>query len=50
MVDVQAEKIALDQQIKEIQREIDNNLSLTKNQIMEKKRLVNNLIAKKNKL
>lgn len=43
-------KISLDQQIKSIQRELDSNFSLSKAQVMEKKRLMSKLIAEKNKL
>ncbi|TNV72006.1 hypothetical protein FGO68_gene3366 [Halteria grandinella] len=45
-----AEKISIEQQINSLQKEIDNNFGLSKNQIMDKKRLINQLIARKNKL
>lgn len=47
---VAEERLALDQQINALQKEIDTNFSLSKNQVMEKKKLLNQLIAKKNRL
>jgi len=48
--DVAGERRALDQQIKALQMEIDSNFSLSKNQVMEKKKTINRLNAQKNKL
>lgn len=49
-IDNTAEKISIDQQINALQKDIDNNFGLSKNQIMEKKKLINQLIARKNRL
>ena len=43
------EKLAIEQQIKALQKELETNFSLSKNQIMDKKKLVSKLIAQKNK-
>eukprot|EP00347_Sterkiella_histriomuscorum_P009848 403339641 len=49
-VNVEAEKKALDQQVKALQYELDNNFSLSKVQIMDKKKLISKLQAQKSKL
>ncbi|CDW80826.1 leucine-rich repeat-containing protein 40-like [Stylonychia lemnae] len=46
----EAEKLSLDQQVKALLREIETNFSLSKAQIMEKKRLISKLQAQRSKL
>jgi len=40
MVDVEAEKRAIDAEISSLQKELDNNFSLSRMQIMEKKKQI----------